>query len=325
MIKGKHSVILLIFVSAIFISLSSIFASKATVSGDQVVLYRFLFAALITLPLCRRSSNKDSATNKKWSNSTTKKMIFLLVLTSFTASLFYILALLNTSVTHVMLISSISPMMIVLTNKIRGKTIQNIQLVGLCLATLGVFLLISSKGSHNASHMGDVFALFSTTVCIFNIKIISLVKQNTEFNGFLIGNLSDIGMLAYFFLKGLLITGLGISSSQIGLIIAWTVLSKTGWLLLIELSKTAEVYQIQMGNLLNPLVGTSTAIFLGMEQISLVLALGSVMILLGVALSQQLIKMPKLPTITDELVAGSVINYDFTHKPRGIKLTKLAA
>ena len=180
--------------AAIFLCFASLFWSGNFVIGRfsslenivsplSLAFYRWVIAFLILTPFCLQKAVKELPLLKKQPG-----MIFLIILTGPTLfnTLVY-LGLTATTVINSLLIISITPMLIILLNKILYKAQTNIfQMIGIFISLIGVCYVIAKGSFQNIFdsefYFGDLFILLAVTS--WALYSIFLKKNETGVSGF---------------------------------------------------------------------------------------------------------------------------------------------
>ena len=180
--------------AAIFLCFASLFWSGNFVIGRfsslenivsplSLAFYRWVIAFLILTPFCLQKAVKELPLLKKQPG-----MIFLIILTGPTLfnTLVY-LGLTSTTVINSLLIISITPMLIILLNKLLYKAQTNIfQMIGIFISLIGVCYVIAKGSFQNIFdsefYFGDLFILLAVTS--WELYSIFLKKNETGVSGF---------------------------------------------------------------------------------------------------------------------------------------------
>ena len=180
--------------AAIFLCFASLFWSGNFVIGRfsslenivsplSLAFYRWVIAFLILTPFCLQKAVKELPLLKKQPG-----MIFLIILTGPTLfnTLVY-LGLTATTVINSLLIISITPMLIILLNKLLYKAQTNIfQMIGIFISLIGVCYVIAKGSFQNIFdsefYFGDLFILLAVTS--WALYSIFLKKNETGVSGF---------------------------------------------------------------------------------------------------------------------------------------------
>ena len=180
--------------AAIFLCFASLFWSGNFVIGRfsslenivsplSLAFYRWVIAFLILTPFCLQKAVKELPLLKKQPG-----MIFLIILTGPTLfnTLVY-LGLTSTTVINSLLIISITPMLIILLNKLLYKAQTNIfQMIGIFISLIGVCYVIAKGSFQNIFdsefYFGDLFILLAVTS--WALYSIFLKKNETGVSGF---------------------------------------------------------------------------------------------------------------------------------------------
>ena len=180
--------------AAIFLCFASLFWSGNFVIGRfsslenivsplSLAFYRWVIAFLILTPFCFQKAIKELPLLKKQPG-----MIFLIILTGPTLfnTLVY-LGLTATTVINSLLIISITPMLIILLNKLLYKAQTNIfQMIGIFISLIGVCYVIAKGSFQNIFdsefYFGDLFILLAVTS--WALYSIFLKKNETGVSGF---------------------------------------------------------------------------------------------------------------------------------------------
>ena len=156
---------------------------ESLVSPLSLGFYRWVIAFIILTPFCFSKALKELPLTKKQPG-----IIFLIILTGPTLfNTFVYLGLTATTVINALLIISITPMLIILFNRLLYKIETNqFQIIGVIISLIGVSYVIAKGNYKNIFqsdlYIGDLFILLAVTS--WALYSIFLKKNNTGVSGF---------------------------------------------------------------------------------------------------------------------------------------------
>lgn len=272
-----------------FIALSPLFVRFSEVGSTATAFYRFFFA----LPLVWTWMVFDNLKPEKYRTPRTVREYILLTAAGVFLGMdisFWHLAMIKTSIVNAVILNAMTPVFVAFAAWIFFKEKITTPLgVGITLALLGSFILVSASGSDQESNLqGDIYALISA---VFYAAFMICLKELRK-------SFSAPTIMFWVALVGMYV--LAINAHVMNEVVVPH--SSDGWLLLVALALVVHVFG---GGLLSYSVGHLTATFSSLtilvgpfvagllgwavfsEAMSWQQALGGLVIIVGIVLSRQ--------------------------------------